>query len=277
LITGIGVASWSLPALSAFLFTTTSESYLILLGLVLFTVVPLFGVLYAILRILFKVRPLHKAISIGLSLIWFTGFCILAYSTFNIGKQFSNVNKVLEIDTLSSIGNQSNLIVKVDHADYANVEENMVKIDGIKMSIKVKNEDGSENDINSPEEMHEFLDRKVGENVHLRIVQGFSAKPVLKIQKQSRGSDKRNAFMNAEQIVYTYTLKDSVLNLSPIFSLKTDQLWRNQKVIVTLEVPRNYNLLVDPSCEDILEDNENFELEFGKYLRIDKLQKGEEE
>jgi phage shock protein PspC (stress-responsive transcriptional regulator) len=277
LITGIGVASWNLPALSAFLFTSTSESYLILLGLVLFTVVPLFGVLYAILRILFKVRPLHKAISIGLSLIWFTGFCILAYSTFNIGKQFSNVNKVLEIDTLSSIENQSNLIVKVDHADYAYVEENMVKIDGIKMSIKVKNEDGSENDINSPEELHEFLDRKVGENVHLRIVQGFSAKPVLKIQKQSRGSDKRNAFMNAEKIVYTYTFKDSVLNLSPVFSLKTDQLWRNQKVIVTIEVPRNFNLLVDPSCEGILEDNENFELEFGKYLRIDKLQKGEEE
>jgi hypothetical protein len=65
--------------------------------------------------------------------------------------------------------------------------------------------------------------------------------------------------------------------LSPVFSLKTDQLWRNQKVIVTIEVPRNFNLLVDPSCEGILEDNENFELEFGKYLRIDKLQKGEEE
>jgi hypothetical protein len=125
--------------------------------------------------------------------------------------------------------------------------------------------------------MHEFLDRKVGENVHLRIVQGFTDKPVLKIQKQSRGLDKRNAFMNAEQIVYEYTFKDSVLNLSPIFSLKTDQLWRNQKVIMTLEVPRNYNLLVDPSCEDILEDNEHFEMEFGKYLHIDKLQKGEEE
>jgi phage shock protein C len=277
LITGIGVASWTLPALSAFLFTSTTESYLILLGLVLFTVVPLFGILYAILRILFKVRPLHKAISIGLSLVWFTGFCILAYSTYNIGKQFSSVNKVLEIDTLVNASTPSNLIVKVDNSDLAYEVENTVKIEGIKMSIKVKTEDGDENDINSPEEMHEFLDRKVGENVHLRIVQGFADKPVLKIYKQSRGLDKRYAFMNAEQIEYTYTFKDSVLNLSPIFSLKTDQLWRNQKVIMTLEVPRNYNLLLDPSCENILETNEHFDMEFGKYLHIDQLQKGEGE
>jgi phage shock protein PspC (stress-responsive transcriptional regulator) len=277
LITGIGVASWTLPALSAFLFTSTTESYLILLGLLLFTIVPLFGVLYAILRILFKIKPLHKAISIGLSLVWFAGFCILAYSTYNIGKQFSNVNKVLEIDTLATPATQTNLIVKVDNSDLAFVVENTVKIEGIKMSIKYKNEDGDENDINSPEELHEFLDRKVGENVHLRIVQGFTDKPVLKIQKQSRGLDKRNAFMNAEQIEYTYTFKDSVLNLSPIFSLKTDQLWRNQKVIMTLEVPRNYNLLLDPSCENILETNEHFDMEFGKYLHIDQLQKGEGE
>jgi hypothetical protein len=226
---------------------------------------------------LFKIKPLHKAISIGLSLVWFAGFCILAYSTYNIGKQFSNVNKVLEIDTLATPATQTNLIVKVDNSDLAFVVENTVKIEGIKMSIKYKNEDGDENDINSPEELHEFLDRKVGENVHLRIVQGFTDKPVLKIQKQSRGLDKRNAFMNAEQIEYTYTFKDSVLNLSPIFSLKTDQLWRNQKVIMTLEVPRNYNLLLDPSCENILETNEHFDMEFGKYLHIDQLQKGEGE
>lgn len=277
LITGIGVASWTFPALSAFLFTSTTESYLILLGLVLFIIVPLFGVLYAILRILFKIRPLHKAISIGLSLIWFTGFCILSYSTYNIGKQFSNVNKVLEIDTLPTVGYQSNLIVKVDNSDFAYGQESLVRINGVKMNFKYKNEDGTVDDINSPEELHEFLDRKVGENVHLRIVQGFSAKPVLKIKKQSRGLDKSNAFMNAEQIIYEYTFKDSVLNLSPNFTLSTNQLWRNQKVIMTLEVPRNYNLLVDPSCENILETNEHFEMEFGKYMHIDKLQKGEDE
>ena len=83
--------------------------------------------------------------------------------------------------------------------------------------------------------------------------------------------------MNAEQIIYEYTFKDSVLNLSPNFTLSTKQLWRNQKVIMTLEVPRNYNLLVDPSCENILETNEHFEMEFGKYMHIDKLQKGEDE
>jgi phage shock protein C len=250
LLTGIGIASWSLPALSSFVFTSSSESYLILFGLVLFLIVPLFGLLYSILRIAFKFKPLHKAINIGLSLIWFAGFCLLAYSTYNIGKQFSSSYKVIQVDSLTMGDsmkrfvvkmNPSSLNAKIIHSRSGDEEDYDLEKD-------------MEENIHSPEDLRNFLQQKVSENIELNIVHVFTDKPVVKIQKMSNGNSKMNASDNAELIEYSYSFRDGVLYLNDAFSYGEKQLWRNQKVYINVEVPIGCTLVVDPSCDRIMED-----------------------
>lgn len=269
IITGIGVASWSLPALSAYMFTSQNESLIILAGLVLFLMIPLFGVLYGILRFAFKVRPMNRLISISLSLLWFTGFCMLAWSTYNIGMQFSGKYSVTDSDTIQMPPANRTLILRSNpHGHetriYRNAAENESASD---IDISFGNEIGH---IRNREDLKESIDEKIHENLSLNIVPGFGEKPVLRITRSSNGRNSTDARNNALNIRYHFELRDSVLYLDEAFSREQQMLWRNQKLRLTLELPEKYRLYIDPSCEPLLDLSGVFDDEvIGKYLKID--------
>lgn len=275
IITGIGVASWSLPALSAYMFTSQNESLIIIAGLILFLMIPLFGVLYAILRFAFKVRPMNRLISISLSLLWFTGFCMLAWSTYNIGMQFSGKYSVTESDTIQMPLAGRTLILRSNpHGHetriYRNAGENESASD---IDISFGNEKGHIREIGhirNREDLKESIDEKIHENLSLNIVSGFGEKPVLRITRSSNGRNSSDARNNALNIRYNFEMRDSVLYLDEAFNREQQMLWRNQKLRLTLELPEKYRLFIDPSCEPLLDISGVSDDEvIGKYLKID--------
>jgi phage shock protein C len=264
ILMSIGIASWSLPVLSSYMFTSYDESLLILAGLILFLLIPVFAIGYAIIRMIFKTRPMGKIISLPLIVLWITGFCLLAYSTFNIGKQFSTSYNVSSQDTLTGAANKT-LIIRARQS-----QRNSEFI--------IRNEEGVHHmNIHSRQDMREALDEEISSNVELRIIKGLTEKPLLSITRRSAGTDLNNARENARNIAYNYTSRDSVLYLDDFFSLGNQKLWRNQKLLVTVEVPEGYKLYIDPSCHRMFESthftrhfnyNDHDEIT-GKYLRID--------
>jgi len=267
ILASIGVASWSLPVLSSYIFTSYSESLIILAGLILFLLVPVIGIGYKLVRFIFKTKPLGRFFSISLSLLWVIGFCLLAYSTFNIGQQFSSSYKVTTTDTLKQTNIQQTLVLRTNPSH------------GHSEFIVEKQNGEDEINIRSRQDMKEFLDEKISENIDLRIVRGMNDHPVIRVSKRSAGSNKQEAANYAEKMNYQYLMKDSVLYLDDYFSIGSQQLWRNQKVLVTIEVPVGYKLFIDPSCSRMFEYSDvtmhrhrnRYHNEItGKYLKMDE-------
>jgi phage shock protein PspC (stress-responsive transcriptional regulator) len=239
----IGALSWSLPVLNSYMFTSYTESITIIIGVILFLLVPVIGIGYKLIRVIFKTRPVPRIVSIFMVVLWITGFCLLAYSTFNIGKEFSSTYKITTSDTCTQISNNKTLIIRTnqshDHSEFT-----------------IRKENGEQHiNIRSRQDMKEFLDEKIGENINLKVIKGIGDKPVVKISKRSAGKDRYTAAQNAQRIDYNYTVRDSIIYLDDFFSLGSQQLWRNQKVLVTIEVPEGYHLFIDHSCNRIFDDS----------------------
>lgn len=241
-LASIGVASWSLPVLGSYMFTNTAETYIILVGLILFLTIPLIGLGYKLMRIIFKTKPMSRVLTTMLTLFWCIGFGLLAYSAFNVGSKFSSYSKITETDTLDmSKSNERSLIIKANRGD------------GQTEFIVEKDTQGRRIHISSRKDMREFLDEEISRNIDLNIVSGYGSEPLIAVSRRSAGTDNRDAAMNAEKIDYHYIFKDSVLILDNFFSLGDKQLWRNQKVYITIEVPESYNLYIDRSCDRMME------------------------
>lgn len=68
--------------------------------------------------------------------------------------------------------------------------------------------------------------------------------------KQSRGRDNDDAQLKAENTRFDITQQDSTLYLGPTMKVSRKDKWRNQKVVVVIEVPAGKNVVLDESIDD---------------------------
>jgi phage shock protein PspC (stress-responsive transcriptional regulator) len=264
ILTSIGVASWSLPVLSSYIFISHTEGLIILAGFLLFFLVPIIGVGYKLVRMVFKTKPMNRIFTVLLSILWVIGFCLLAYSTFNVGRQFSSSHKVTTTDTVSAVNTDKTLVIRANHSH-----------DHSEFILRRENGDDYVN-FQSSQDMKEFLDEKISENIDLRVLRGIDSRPVIRVTKRAAGTNRVEAASNAMNIAYNYAVRDSIIYLDDYFTLGPGQLWRNQKVLVTIEVPEGYRLYIDNSCHRMIDSDFTRHRHHrdrgaltGKYLRID--------
>jgi phage shock protein PspC (stress-responsive transcriptional regulator) len=77
----------------------------------------------------------------------------------------------------------------------------------------------------------------------------------LVINKVSRGLNSNSARKNAEEILFNYQVKDSLMNVQPSFVLP--RAWRNQRVNLKLTVPVGKTIFLDESLKPIIHDIKN--------------------
>jgi len=239
IFTSIGVVSWALPLMSEFIFISSLEATLFIIGLVLFFIVPLGALLYKVAQIIFKFKPMGKLMSVLIGVLWFTGFCMIAYVTYRTGNDFSHAFKVKESEKLHLNSQSRTLIIK-------GVGDN---------TDRFFDEDDFEVHLQNSEDLKEFINKSISSNVRLSISRGFEPEPVLHVIKQSSGGSKEDAMNFAKGIEYSYVFKDSVLLLDKFLSVDENQLWRNQNVRLVLELPENYEVYVDRSCHQIFKES----------------------
>jgi hypothetical protein len=68
--------------------------------------------------------------------------------------------------------------------------------------------------------------------------------------KESQGSDNDQARNRAEKIRFDIIQKGNTLYLPAQFMVGRTEKWRNQKVVVVIEVPENYSIELDESLDD---------------------------
>jgi hypothetical protein len=70
------------------------------------------------------------------------------------------------------------------------------------------------------------------------------------LMQLSRGNDNDQARKLAEKIEFKVSQQNNTLVLPPAFAVSRNEKWRNQKVIVVVEVPEGKNVTLDESIED---------------------------
>lgn len=262
--TSVGIASWFLPLINSYMFLSPNEGVIILIGLILFFIVPIIGAGYKLVRIAFKVKPMNRVLSIVLSIFWFIGFCLLSYSTYHIGQEFSSSSSVVQTDTML-IKSGGTIVIRARNTEG-------------KQRFIINDREGDEKiSIHSREDFKEFIDDKIGRNIELKVVKGYGDKPVITVLKRSNGKNRQVASEYANLIRYDYEKSDSVLLFDDYFTTGSEQLWRNQKVRVIIEMPSQYNFIIDGSCSGIMNDRHFDDYDdyeegsiFNKQLHIDE-------
>jgi hypothetical protein len=86
-------------------------------------------------------------------------------------------------------------------------------------------------------------------NIRLRIVKSTDSLYHVKYDKRSSGATRDKALTNAQSIKYSVNFKDSVLSLDKGFTVSEQSKFRNQRVIVTIEVPVGKRIYIDKTVD----------------------------
>ena len=88
----------------------------------------------------------------------------------------------------------------------------------------------------------------------INIERGYSDNVEIKIDKIGRGSNRSEAFNNANDIKYHVTQKGNEIIFDAVYSLSDKKEWRFPKVYVDIKIPKGYIVYIDKSLEDQLRE-----------------------
>lgn len=229
---GVGV----LP-IHDFLLQGTSQ-YLFALGsLVLFIGVPIISILVWFIRRLMKVRTPNKYLGYGFTALWFLGLFSVIGLLASLNRSFSSQVGIRQEVELVQPAN-GKLVVQVEEPSIAYYDgwfdmEGALSLDGDSLYVNT----ARVNVVKSKDSLY-----------HVHLI------------KISRGRDRKQAQSLAETIAFPVQQQDSLLLLPETFRITKDQKWRNQKVIVVIEVPVGKTIRL---AEDV-SNYDYFTVEFGR-------------
>jgi hypothetical protein len=231
---GVGV----LP-LRDFMLQGSTQNALAWGTLVLFLGVPIISLLVWFIRRLMGVRQNNKFIGFGFTAAWLVGlFCFLGLLG-SLNRSFSaQVGIRNDVDIIQP--GAGKLELKIAPSNYT-YYSGWMELDGL-LSID--------------------RDTMYLNTARINVVRSADSLFHLHVMKMSKGRDKSQAQKLAEKISFPIVQKDSVIYLPETFTVSKNEKWRNQKVVVVLEVPVGKEVRID----DRIRDYEYFSIELGHRL-----------
>jgi phage shock protein PspC (stress-responsive transcriptional regulator) len=201
------------------------ESLPLLTGMALVIGIPLLMLFYLGLQLVFRFKRGSKVIgALGL-ILWLAGIALLVYGGLKTAVHFRETGVVEQTIELDEINSKTIYIKPVEMSGYTRVRRHERR-----KEYRLRRTDGGIVLESRPE---------------IRVVKDAS-RLALVIEKEARGLNTDDAMLNAEKAEFFWLQKDSVLRLDRIFTLSRGAQFRNQKVIVRLEVPTGVNVQIDP-------------------------------
>lgn len=239
-ITADGITRFSLPTLLDLIFISDQQIGFTKIGVLLLFGIPLIMVIFSGVKIIFKLkgnfRPL-KAVALGL---WTIGLIIGIYTITQITREYSQIKREKSLIGISNVEK-----TKILHLD-------------LKQTI-IGDDDNHDMVIGHENHFLVALDK---ENLvlgypELDIIKNTRDSVELEVQRIARGSNKKEASVRANNIMYEYTQKDTAIVFSDFFKVPVKDKWRAQKLKLVLKIPVGQVIYLDDNLEDFIYDIDN--------------------
>jgi phage shock protein PspC (stress-responsive transcriptional regulator) len=236
------IANWK-----SVIFNSSVNYALGILAFVIVIGIPIFMLLYAGIKLLFKISYSNRWLNLSLGLIWLVGLIIGFYVTVSTVKQFSENSRVKEVVELHGLGDT--IVIKLNPA-LATLK-----------TLNYDNNDDLDTYFGKNHSGYQFGEVKGKLSIigfaGLDIVESKTDSVELVINYTSRGPTKRDANENAKTIKYSYKQINNQLIFDEIFSVLEGAKFSAQEVDIKLSLPKGKVIYFDKSVKNLLDDVEN--------------------
>lgn len=222
---------WDASIYEYFPFSIINESNrgIILFGAFIVCFVPILALVLFSIRVAFNKQAINKTFSFALLIIWLAGVAVTGYQAAKISSEFKQHAELTQTVDLKSFPTYT---LNIDKSKYFSKEDSVAYHIDANNRHQIVVDDFEDGPFVSPN--HIRIDINKSETGTTRLTQKY----------ESQGKTFQSALQNAQNISYSYQLKDSELIFSPRFQLRKGSIWRAQEVRLTLEVPVGTRLIL---------------------------------
>ena len=214
-------------------FVSPTAATIGVIGLILLVAIPLIGLIYGVVKVIFRFKSRDRVGALSLSGIWVITLVVLIIIGINEGVQYSSQGRTL-VDKELVIPQSKRLIIKA-----------------LPYPVDITN--NSDGDLFHNEfwisHRHDSVNLLIRPTVRIEY-QDSTAN--IRIRKTARGANYRDARRFAGEISYACNLQDSVLVLDPVYSLSQHDRFHAQEVEVTINLPAGTIVYLDKSMKNLL-------------------------
>lgn len=205
--------------------------------------IPLLFLILLGIRILFKRFIMSSQVTSSLLIIWFLALCFTGYLVGSTALQFKKqVSFNQDIPITKSSTNAYFLKADKSGRTEDSLLTRSMQLSRAKWHIEFDDEQ-SEGDVN--------ISIEKSDSMHAVLVERIAAK----------GMNERQALKSADEILYKFHQKDSILNFAKKLYYKPELGYHEQQVDLTLKIPINTVITVDPDLDvHNLPDLDNYKL-----------------
>ncbi len=235
------ISGFSVPQVLS-VFVDETIAVIVLIASFALVAIPVFGLIYAGVKLLFPFRANEKAIGLSSLGIWVGALVVLLIFGASEAVKYNTTDRIsetkeLQMDSVKQIYLMSSL---TDLSDTDHVEFGF----GYHQDILIVEKDKDLVLMGKPE---------------VDIVKSFGTQIEISLKRRARGPSNDAARRQAEKIEYSYHVKDSLIVLDSYFELPPDIKWRDQEMDVVISIPVGTHIFLDESMKDLLHDVENMD------------------
>lgn len=199
--------------------------------------IPLLMILFIGTKLVFRYKTNNRMIglvSLGVWVIALFALIMVSVSQINhFSKQFSTTTSA-NIDCLQC----KNVILELKEDNWSEYAESEIHLDQMKL-VEVNGKDVL-----------------LGEP-RLTIEKSNGDQFAVLLKKRARGENSDDAQKNADNIIYNFSPKDSVITFDPYYSLAENAKWRSQEIDIIVKVPVGKSVFLSKNMSRIIYDIEN--------------------
>jgi hypothetical protein len=219
-------------------FTDPVSVTLLVIAISLLILIPIAALLYGFIRVIFNVKGGSRGLLVGGLTLWlvslFTILGILAFESSNFS-DFERRTFSQSLDIPSDT-----LYIRMNMAQAEDVDED------------------SFFDLDNKWYLIEDADAFFG-NIELDLEKAKDKEFKLEIRKEAKGRNTELARQNADNIDYSFKVRDNTLILDPLYSVDLTHKWRFPRVEAVVRIPEGKVVVLDRETRDYLEDVRNLD------------------
>jgi len=231
-ITSDGIFSFEASEFFNLIFVSENQFHLAIIGIVLTVGLPIVMLIYAGIKLLFKVKT-HSGIAIGMFVFWVIGIFMCAMVGIKMGAELTNDEFISKIEVINNEIDDFYISANTEETPGKGILEDRYSI------ISLDEDSIYMNDIS------------------LNIYKSKTDSVELKVVKSSNGKSIKDAVKNAKMISYYYEISDSSIFLNNYLATLKENKIRGQEVRLKLYLPVGKSIYLDKSLKRIINNVDN--------------------